>query len=75
MRKQWRETLRGRRSEEPAPLPLGDPQHWRARAEAARAKVDRGGAGRSTHRLARLAETYDRLAERLDRRQRLSSGD
>ena len=51
-------------------MPFGDPQHWRARAEAARAKVDREGAGRSTHRLARLAETYDRLAERLDRLRR-----
>jgi len=70
MRKEWRETLRRKRGEEPAAAPLGDPQHWRSRAQAARAKVDRSGAGRSTERLARLADTYDRLADRLDQRRR-----
>jgi hypothetical protein len=70
MRKEWRQTLRRKRGEEPAPLPLGDPQHWRSRAQAARAKVDRDSTGRSTHRLARLADSYDRLADRLDERRR-----
>ena len=70
MRKEWREKLRRKRGEEPAPMPLGDPQHWRSRAQAARAKVDRNGTSRSSDRLARLADSYDRLADRLDQRRR-----
>jgi hypothetical protein len=70
MRKEWREELRRKRGGEPAPRPFGDPQHWRSRAQEARAKADRNSMHRSTHLLARLADTYDRLADRLDQRRR-----
>jgi hypothetical protein len=70
MRKEWREKLRRERGDAGKPTRLGDPQHWRSRAQAARAKVDRDDTGRSTHRLRQLADTYDRLADRLDQRHR-----
>jgi len=66
MRKEWREKLRKERTEGHGSAPLGDPRHWRARAQAARAKVDRDATGRSTHRLRLLADTYDRLADRME---------
>jgi hypothetical protein len=70
MRKEWREKLRREQGNGRSSAPLGDPEHWRARAQAARAKVDRNGGSPSTHRLRLLADSYDRVAERLDRRRR-----
>jgi hypothetical protein len=75
MRKEWRERLRKERGEGRSSAPLGNPQHWRARAQAARAKVERGASGRSTHRLRLLADTYDRLADRMEVRLGVERGD
>jgi len=75
MRKEWREKLRKERAERRGSAPLGGPQHWRARAEAARAKADRDATGRSTHRLSLLADTYDRLADRMELRLGEERGD
>ena len=75
MRKEWREKLRKERTDGRDSAPLGDPQHWRARAQAARAKVGRDATGRSTHRLRLLADTYDRLADRMEMRLGEERGD
>jgi hypothetical protein len=66
MRKKWREQLRKERGEGQSPATLGDPQHWRRRAKEARAKVDRDGTTRSTQKLRRLADSYDRVADRME---------
>ena len=66
MRKKWREQLRKERGEGESSATLSDPQHWRARAQAARARVDRDGVSRATQRLRRLADSYDRVADRME---------
>jgi hypothetical protein len=47
-----------------------DPKHWRARAEATRAKADRFYRPEEKLRMLRVAAEYDRLAERAAELQR-----
>jgi hypothetical protein len=69
MRKKWRQRLRELRAGRDArEEPVGDPRHWRERAEAARAKFLCHETSRSTNRLGLLAETYERVADRMERR-------
>ena len=69
MRKKWRQRLRELRAGRDArEEPAGDPRHWRERAEAARAKFLCHETSRSTNRLGLLAETYERVADRMERR-------
>jgi hypothetical protein len=53
------------------PQQFGDPRYWRQRAIDARAQTERmtgGGGARDEMRL--IAEVYDRIAERVERRLR-----
>jgi hypothetical protein len=68
MRKKWREQLRRARGEGQSPAPISDPQHWRARAQEARAKGNRDTTTRATQRLRLLADTYDRVADGMEAR-------
>ena len=49
--------------------PLHDPDHWRKRAAQTRAKADMFAHPQSKVRLLRIAEEYDRLAERAEEQQ------
>jgi hypothetical protein len=43
---------------------LNDPEHWRDRAEQTRTKADRFWRASEKLRMMRIAEEYDRLADR-----------
>jgi hypothetical protein len=47
---------------------INDPQHWRGRAWTARTKADRATDFRSKRIMLRIAESYERLAEGVERR-------
>ena len=53
---------------------INDPQHWRGRAWAARTKAGSARDFRSKRIMLRIAESYERLAEGVERRLR-SEGD
>jgi hypothetical protein len=46
-----------------------DPRHWRERAERTRDKAEQFNMANSRDRLLKIAEEYDRLAERAAERQ------
>ena len=50
--------------------PINDPQHWRGRAWAARTKAGHATDLRSKRIMLRIAESYERLAEGVERRLR-----
>jgi hypothetical protein len=50
--------------------PVSDPQYWRAQAAKARAKADRATDDVTRHFLLRIAESHERVAERVERRLR-----
>ena len=49
---------------------INDPQHWRGRAWAARTKADSATDFRSKRIMLRIAESYERLADGVERRLR-----
>ena len=49
---------------------INDPQHWRGRAWAARTKAGSARDFRSKRIMLRIAESYERLAEGVERRLR-----
>jgi len=46
--------------------PLHDPKHWRKRADATRAKAAAQADERARQKLLRVAEEYERLAQRAE---------
>ena len=50
--------------------PVKDPKYWRARAHATRAKAKRCYEGREIRRMLRVAEEYDKMADRAQEWQR-----
>ncbi len=71
LRKKW-QRLKSLRAGRDTPDALVGPQYWRERASSARAKIAPRATGRSTQRLRRLADSYDRLADRLQQDARLT---
>ena len=51
-----------------AKIPINDPKHWRERAEEARTVADEMTAEGSKKKMKRIAEDYDELARRAERR-------
>jgi hypothetical protein len=51
---------------------INDPQHWRNRAEEARALAELMGDETSRQMMRQIADDYDRLAERAEQRARHS---
>jgi hypothetical protein len=47
--------------------PIHDPKHWQKRADATRAKAQQLTDDGARQRLLRVADEYDRLAERAER--------
>ena len=54
--------------------PVKDPKYWRARAHATRAKAKRCYDGREIRRMLRVAEEYDKMADRAQEWQRGKEG-
>jgi hypothetical protein len=52
----------------PRPDPINDPQHWRDRAGEMRALADCMSKPETTAIMAKLAEDYDKLADRAEGR-------
>ena len=50
--------------------PANDPEHWRGRASVARTKASRATDSRSKRIMLRIAGSYERFAERVERRLR-----
>jgi hypothetical protein len=48
--------------------PVSDPQYWRDQAGKARAKADQATNNVTKHFLLRIAESHERVAERVERR-------
>jgi hypothetical protein len=53
-----------------AKVPINDPKHWRDRAEEARAVADEPTDPDSKRRMLRIAEDYEELARRAEKRVR-----
>jgi len=51
-------------------IPINDPKHWRERAEEARAAADQLTDPDSKRRMLRVADDYEELARRAERRLR-----
>lgn len=49
--------------------PVRDPDYWRGRAAETRAKADTYGHPQNKEKLLKVAEEYDRMADRAERRQ------
>jgi len=52
---------------------INDPQHWRGRAEEARTLAEQMSDETSKQMMLRIADDYDRLAERAEQRVRHST--
>jgi len=53
-----------------ARVPINDPNHWRERAEEARAVADEMNDPDSKHKMLRIADDYEELARRAEKRLR-----
>jgi hypothetical protein len=53
-----------------AKVPINDPKHWRERAEEARTVADEMTDPHSKRKMVRIAEDYEELARRAERRLR-----
>jgi hypothetical protein len=53
-----------------AKVPINDPKHWRERAEEARAIADELTDADAKRRMLRIADDYDELARRAEKRLR-----
>jgi hypothetical protein len=51
-----------------AKMPINDPKHWRERAEEARVHAEQITDEKSKKMILRIAEDYDELARRAERR-------
>jgi hypothetical protein len=51
-----------------AKVPINDPQHWRARAQEARTIADQINDEKSKAAMLRIANDYETLAERAEKR-------
>ena len=49
-------------------VPINDPKHWRARAEEARTMAEQIGDSNSKRKMLRIADDYEELARRAERR-------
>jgi predicted Rossmann-fold nucleotide-binding protein len=53
-----------------AKVPINDPKHWRERAEEARTVADQMTAPDSKRKMLRIADDYEELARRAEKRLR-----
>ena len=53
-----------------AKVPINDPKHWRERAEEARTVAEEISDPKSKRRMLRIADDYEELAKRAERRLR-----
>jgi rubrerythrin len=53
-----------------ATVPINDPKHWRERADGARSLADELTDADAKRRMLRIAEDYDELARRAEKRLR-----
>jgi hypothetical protein len=54
--------------------PINDPKHWHARAQQARIRADELPDPESKRRMLKVAENYEELARRAEKRQRERDG-